>query len=151
MSVTEPPVDVGPTPEPGAAEDRIARARSRRAEIADTDDIAPKLPRGRGFKISKGHLFKIGLTTVMLVMLVVIGRPCADSVSKFVTSFDDGSGSGDKANMPKPGTVDGSGAQQPHYEVINGNMTEAEMKAAIERAKQRNAPTPPSPGSASTR
>lgn len=130
-----------------AAEDRVARARSRRAKAGDEDDIAPKLPRGGGFKISKGHLFKIGLTTVFLVMLIVIRKPCADSTAKFVTSFDEvGSGS-DSAKMPKPGTVDGSGSAQQRYEVIHGDMTEAEMKAAIERAKLRNRGEPSSTGS----
>lgn len=123
-----------PSDEPvAAAEDRVARARMRRVGAAHEDDIAPKLPRGSGFKISKGHFFKITLTAALLVFLIVIQRPCADAVSKFVTSFDEQAP--EKAKMPKPGTVDGSGA--PQYEIIRGDMTEAEMKAAIERAKAR--------------
>ena len=117
-----------------AAEDRVARARSRRSAVADEDDIAPKLPRGSGFKISMGHLIKIALTASLLVMLIAIQRPCANAVSSFVTSFDEGSAAkDDKAKMPKPGTVDGSGGT--HYETIRGDMTEEEMRAAIERAK----------------
>ena len=117
---------------PTGAEDRVARARSRRNKAADEGDVAPKLPRGGGFRIGKGHLIKIALTASLLVMLIVVQRPCADAVSKFVTGFDDQGAA--QANMPKPGTVDGSGAQ---YEVIRGDMTEAEMKAAVERAKAR--------------
>ncbi len=135
-----------PVDEPvAAAEDRVARARMRRAKAADEGDIAPKLPRGSGFKISKAHVIKIVLTGALLVMLIVIQRPCADAVSKFVTGFDDQSAA--QAKMPKPGNVDGSGAQ---YEVIRGDMTEAEMKAAIERAKARAATGSQRAGSAST-
>jgi hypothetical protein len=118
-----------------AAEDRVARARLRRTGAADEDDIAPKLPRGAGFKISKSHLFKITLTAALLVMLIAIQRPCADAVSKFVTSFDETSET-DKAQMPKPGNVDGSGSGG-QYEMIRGDMTEAEMKAAVERARAK--------------
>lgn len=119
------------TPDPAsAAEDRVARSRIRRANAADADDLAPKLPRGRGFRISKGHLFKITLTAGLLVMLIFIQRPCANAVSNFVTGFD-GQGSGDKAKMPKPGTVDGSGA--PKYETLKDNLTEDEWKAMVKR------------------
>ena len=153
---SDPPVTETAADKAAAAEDRVARARSRRSAVADEDDIAPKLPRGTGFKISKGHLIKIALTASLLVMLIVIQRPCANAVSSFVTSFDEGSGAkDDKAKMPKPGTVDGSGG--PVYETIRSDMTEAEMKAAIERAKARaghgsaaagSAPGSSTPGSA---
>ena len=125
-------------PEPpghSAAEDRVARARMRRVGVADVGDIAPKLPRGSGFKMSKGHFFKIVLTASFLVMLVVIQRPCANAVSGFVTSFDEGSPA-DQQKMPKPGNVDGSGATQ--FETLRGDLTEDEWKAIVERAKLRN-------------
>ncbi len=134
--MSDEPVTETPPDGTSAAEDRVARARARRAAAADEGDIAPKLPRGSGFKISKGHLIKITLTASLLVMLIVIQRPCSDAVSKFVTGFDGGSDKeAAKSKMPKPGTVDGSGGTQ--YETIRGDMTEAELKAAIERAKAR--------------
>lgn len=128
-----------------AAEDRIARARMRRAGKADEGDVAPRLPRGSGFKISKGHLFKITLTAGLLVMLIAIQRPCADAVSKFVTSFDE-QGS-DSSKMPQPGTVERGGSQQ--FEVIRSDMSEAEMRAAVERARARAGATGSADGSGS--
>ncbi len=122
--------------EVGIAEDRVARARSRRSKAADEGDVAPKLPRGSGFKIGKGHLIKIALTASLLVMLIVVQRPCADAVSGFVTGFDGQGSDKDKAKalMPKPGNVDGSGGA-PHYEMLKSTLTEAEWKAMVERQR----------------
>lgn len=108
--------------------------------VAD-DEPVPRLPRTRGFKLSRAALVRIVMTGVLLVLIIAIQRPCADTVSKFVTSFGaEGSGSAGAA-MPKPGTVDqpsgrGSAAD---YESLRPDMTEAEIKAAMERAKQKAA------------
>ena len=116
------------------AEDRIVRSRVRRQEALADEEI-PKLPRGRGFKLSSSQLLKIGLTAGVLVMLIAVQRPCANSVSNFVVDFDRGSGSA-KVQMPKPDTVQPA-QPEPEYELLHPGMTEAEMKAVIERAKQR--------------
>jgi uncharacterized membrane protein YgcG len=99
------------------------------------DEPVPRIPRRVGFKISSAAIFRIALTGAMLAMIVVVRRPCADSVSDFVVDFDQvGSGG---AQMPKPGTVDepsGTGSAGD-YEALRSDMTEAELKAAIERAR----------------
>ncbi len=87
-------------------------------------------------------IVRIVLTAGLLAMLVIGARPCANATSRFVTGFGD-EGSAAKA-MPKPGTVDvpapevGSAGA---YERLGPDMTEAEVKAAIERAKQKAAAT----------
>ncbi|MFT3700571.1 MAG: hypothetical protein QM831_45930 [Kofleriaceae bacterium] len=97
-----------------------------------TDDDVPKLPRGGGFKLSSPQIFRILLTAALLVALIVMTKPCANGVSKFVMGFGSGSGSGS-------GSGAGSGSAQPDpYEHLSGNMSEAEIKAAMERAKQKN-------------
>lgn len=109
---------------------------------ADDDDV-PKLPRSRGLKLSRPQLIRIVLTGLLLALVVVIQKPCADTVSTFVTSFGD-EGSATTA-MPKPGTVDQQ--QQPasdvgsasDYEKIPDNMTEADYKAMVERQKAKQA------------
>jgi hypothetical protein len=105
----------------------------------DRDDDVPRLPRGSGLKLSTAAIFRILLTAALLVMIVVAQRPCADAVSGFVTSFDHepgGSGSAaPQAQMPKPGTVDVP-RTDPCAEPLRADMNEAEMAAAIERAKQ---------------
>ncbi|MEO8707383.1 MAG: hypothetical protein ABI867_45570 [Kofleriaceae bacterium] len=119
--------------------DRIDVRTAKRRTHADDDETVPKLPRGPGFSISTGQLVKIVMTAALLVMLIVIQRPCADGVSKFVTDFDErGSAS---ATMPRPGTVDraGSATQGSDYELLRPDMTEAETRAAIERAKAKAA------------
>jgi hypothetical protein len=103
------------------------------ADRADRDDEpVPKLPRGRGLKFSGPEVFRIGMTLVTLIGVVVLARPCADSVSGFVMGMD-GSGSA-AGKMPKPGTVD----EPQQFEEIKPGMSDAEIKAAIERAKARS-------------
>jgi hypothetical protein len=113
------------------AEDRVARSRARRAAAQNDEDVV-KLPRGKGFILSKGQLLKVVLTASLLVFLLVIQRPCSEGVSKFVTSFDDPGSAA--AKMPKPGTVDPSSGSAACNVMLTADMTEAEMKAAIEKA-----------------
>lgn len=99
-------------------------------------DVVPKLPRGRGLKLSGPAIFRILLTVITLVGVVFLTRPCADSVSGFVMGMDgsNGGSAGAAQKMPKPGTVD----QPQQFEQLRPDMTEAELKAAVERAKARN-------------
>lgn len=103
------------------------------------DAPVPRLPRSPGFKLSGPQLVRIGLTGALLVLVIAIQRPCADSVSKFVTSFgEEGSATG---AMPRPGAVEppsGRGSASD-YEPLRPDMTEAEIKAAIERSKAKAA------------
>jgi hypothetical protein len=116
--------------------------------MADDDEPVPRIPRTRGFKLSTPQLVRIALTVALLVLIIMVQRPCADSVSKFVTGFgEEGSAT---TTMPKPGTVDqpsgvGSAAD---YEQLRPGMTEAEIKAAIERSKARAAERARASGSA---
>lgn len=98
---------------------------------SDPDEAVPKLPRGRGLKFSGPEMFRVLMTLMTLVGLVLLARPCANAVSGFVMGMD---GSAAKA-MPKPGNVE----QPQQYEQLKPDMTEAELKAAIARAKARNA------------
>ena len=112
------------------------------------DEPVPRIPRTRGFKLSMPQLVRIGLTGALLVLVVVIRRPCSDSVSKLVTSFgEEGSGA---VRMPRPGTVEepaGRGSAGD-YETLRPGMTEAEIKAAIERSKAKAAERARAAGSA---
>ena len=114
-------------------------------------DEVPKLPRGRGLKFSKPELFRIALTIITLLGVIVMAKPCANAVSGFVAGFE-GSAS---TSMPKPGTVD-QPMPGPHYEEIRPGMTDDEIKAVIERSRARanaasgGATPAPSAGSATT-
>jgi hypothetical protein len=111
-----------------------------------TDDV-PRLPRGRGLRLSRPQMVRIAGTLVLLVFLVVMQRPCADAVSTFVTSFGDRGSAA--VQMPKPGNVDmpgsaGSGSNgalqgEGQFERLRPDMTEDEIKAVIERARTKAA------------
>ncbi|NVB84883.1 MAG: hypothetical protein HOV81_41315 [Kofleriaceae bacterium] len=105
---------------------------STKAGSAGDDEPVPKLPRGRGMKFSGPQIARIAMTLVTLVGVMFLAKPCANAVSNFVMSYEQGSGSA----MPKPGNVDmpvGTG----QYEQLKPGMSEAEIKAAMERAKAK--------------
>jgi hypothetical protein len=104
------------------------------AEPRDTDDSdVPKLPRGRGIKLGTAELFRIAITIAFLVAVIMLTKPCSNAVSTFVVGFGSGSGSGSAA-----GSGSGSAKIDP-YERLTPDMTEAQVKAAIERSKAKNA------------
>ena len=125
----------------------MADASDPRNDLAgspDASDAVPKLPRGRGLRLSRPQLIRIAGTLLLLVFLLFMQHPCADAVSRFVTGFgDQGSAA---AQMPRPGTVDlpqagsgsGSNAADP-YEHLKPGMTDDEVKAVIDRARVRAA------------
>lgn len=124
------------------------------AEPATADDV-PRLPRGRGLRLSGPQLVRIAGTVCLLVFLIVVQRPCANAVSTFVTSFGSSADRGSAAAaMPRPGTVDvsqgsgsagaaGSGAagsqglRLDQYERLRPGMTDDEVKAVIDRARRK--------------
>jgi hypothetical protein len=98
------------------------------------------LPRGRGFKLSMPMMVRIGGTLALLVVLLMMQKPCATAVSKFVTGFGDQGSAG--SAMPRPGTVEQpapapAADRYDDYEQLGSHMSEAEIKAAIERAKAK--------------
>ena len=109
----------------------------------DDGEPVPRLPRGRGLRLSVPELLRIAVLAILLVFLIVTQKPCASAVSRFVTSFG-GQGSAAKA-MPRPDNVDvpgsgaGSGSGLEGYERLRPGMTDDELKAAIERARARAA------------
>jgi hypothetical protein len=113
----------------------------------DGDEPVPKLPRGRGLKFSGPELLRIVMTLVALVGVIVLARPCANSVSSFVMGY---SGSDSASKMPKPGVEPPAPApdELEKYEHLRPGMSDEEMKAAIERAKAKNAGSAQGAGSA---
>jgi hypothetical protein len=98
-----------------------------------SDEPVPKLPRGRGIKLSGPTLFRVVMMSIALIGVIFLARPCANSVSSFVMGFDPGSAGSAK---PKPDKV---APPTPQYEELRPGMTEQEIKAAIERSKARAA------------
>ena len=107
-------------------------------DASNAEPPVPKLPRGRGLKLSGPELFRIALTLIALIGLIVLTKPCAHAVSGFVTSFDHDKDS--QKAMPKPGNVDvPTQGSDDRFERLTPGMTEQEIKAAVERSKARNA------------
>ena|ERR1051325_7498913 len=84
------------------------------------DEDVPKLPRGRGIRLSRPELFRIAMTLIVLVAVILFTKPCAHAVSSFVTSFDNSKSAKKKC--------DG-------YVKLTPGMTDEQTRAAIEKAK----------------
>ena len=97
---------------------------SRRRRLAD--DV-PRLPRGRGITLSTAQLVRIVMVAVALVALIALQKPCANSVGRFVTSFQQPDAGSAIARPDAGATPDGV--------MLHGSMTPAELEAAIARAR----------------
>ena len=104
------------------------------ADADSTGEPVPRLPRGRGLKLSGPELLRVLVLAVLLVFLIVSAQPCSNAVSRFVTSFGSGAGSGSAAGK---GSGSGSGSGLDGYERLRPGMTDDEVKAAIERSRAR--------------
>ena len=122
--------------------------------MSEDSEPVPKLPRGRGLKLTGPEVFRILITGAMLVAVLVLAKPCGNAMSNFVMGFDNGSNKG--SAMPKPGTVDlpGSAAQLPgsagDYVELHPGMTDEQVQQAIEQAKAKAKQHAGSAGSAAS-
>jgi hypothetical protein len=57
--------------------------------VSDGDEPVARVPRGRWFGKAPRtiELLRIGMVGTLLVVIVVLGRPCAEGMSRFVESF----------------------------------------------------------------
>lgn len=76
-------------------------------------------------KFSMGQIVRIVGVATALIALIVLQKPCAKSMSKFVTSFGDE----DAAVRRIDAGVDAGGV------MLRGDMTPAELEAAIDRER----------------
>jgi len=91
------------------------------------DDEVPRLPRGRGMRLSTAQLIQIVMVAVALVAVIVLQKPCARSVSRFVNSFELSDGGVARA--------DAASAAAPDGVMLRGDMTPAQIEAAIAEAR----------------
>lgn len=90
----------------------------------------PRIPRGRGLSLSFGQVLRIVTVAVALLALVVLQKPCAKSVSRFVTDFGpNDAGVAPSSSPPR------SPAPMPQGVHIRSDMTPAEIEAAVAQAK----------------
>jgi hypothetical protein len=99
--------------------------------VSPRDPDVPKLPRGRGMKFSFGQIVRILMVATLLVALIVLQKPCARSVSKLVTSFDDVDAAVRLLDARPDGGV-----------LLRGDMTPAELEAAINQERGIDAGAP---------
>lgn len=118
----------------GASPDRSSGDARRPA--AD-DEPVPRLPRGRGLKLSFPEIARIVMIAAMLIAVMVLRRPCAESTGRFIESFEP--------------PVDAGPARAPgqlppgRYIPLTGEMTEQELRDRLELLEQIDAGAATSP------
>ena len=56
--------------------------------MSEPGDDTPKLPRGKWFgNLRAVEIIRIGMVATVLVVVIVLGRPCADGIARFVESY----------------------------------------------------------------
>lgn len=111
------------------------------------DDDVPRLPRGKGLALSTAEIIRIVMVAVALVAVLVLQKPCARSMGRFITSFnppDAGVAVPDAASVaPGAGaTVTTQAVEAGGTVLLQGTMTPAELEAAIARARAGQAGAP---------
>jgi hypothetical protein len=85
----------------------------------------PRLPRGRGIRLSPLEIGRIVSVALLLVAVIALRGPCADSVGRFVGTFD-----------PPVAAVDAGAASVPSgYVRLRSDMTEPELRKAVDEAR----------------
>jgi hypothetical protein len=103
------------------------------------DEPVPRLPRGRGMKLSFPMIIRIVVVAVSLIALIVLAKPCSKAVSSFVVGFGNPDAAvriPDAAPLPP---IEGT--------ILRSDMTPAELEAAIERERARAGVTATDAGS----
>ena len=115
----------------------------------DDSEPVPKLPRGRGLKLTGPEVFRVLITATMLIVVLILAKPCGEAVSKFVMGMD---GSGKGSALPTPGKLEvpqlpGSAGD---YVELHPGMTDEEVRQAIEQAKAKQRERQAASGSAAS-
>jgi len=107
------------------------------------DAPVPRLPRGKGIRLSTQSVIRIGMFATLLVAVVVMQRPCADNVSRFVTSFGPDAGASARPTPAAPAATPPA-AELPAGDFVRltPDMTEEEIRRKIGQATGNGAPEP---------
>ncbi len=54
----------------------------------DSEEPVPRLPRGKGMRLSGQGLFRIGMIAILLFAVVTLREPCADGIATLMDRFD---------------------------------------------------------------
>lgn len=101
------------------------------------DDDVPRLPRGRGVTLNRMQLLRIIATAVMLVLVLVLTKPCARATGKFVQSFQPPDAGPAAGPITKPDQIDVPGSSGVYVDLKG--LTPEQQKAAIEKARKEAA------------
>lgn len=95
----------------------------------------PRLPRGRGIKLTGPEVFRILIFAAMLVGVLALRQPCSDGVASFMGQFeplDAGMGDGGPpTTRPGPRSFESDSVE---YIRITGDMSEQEIKQKLDQA-----------------
>lgn len=101
----------------------------------------PRLPHGKGIRISGPAIVRILMFAALLLAVLALRKPCADGVSRFITQFDepDAGVAGAVRNARHAGDAgaaapDTSAWPAGQYIEIKGPLTDEQLKVILEKA-----------------
>lgn len=109
-------------------------SRRRRQQL---DDDVPRLPRGRGVTLDRVQVLRIVVTAVLLVLVLVLTKPCANATGKFVQSFQPPDAGPAAGPITKPDQIDVPGSSGVYVDLKG--LTPEQQQAAIEKARKEAA------------
>lgn len=116
----------------GSEQGRVALEAEKGADgrpeaSAGADEPVPRLPRGRGLSLSVPEILRIAMFLALLIAVVTLRQPCADSAGRFVESFE-------PPDETAPAQVEPAQVELPpgKYIRLTGEMSEEEIRQKIE-------------------
>lgn len=98
--------------------------------MSEREPPVPKLPRGKGMSLTGPAIFRILVFGSLLVAVIVLQGPCAESIGRFFGSFDPPpADAGVEEQTPDPYADD--------YVRIGSDASEAEIREIFEQEKQK--------------
>jgi hypothetical protein len=110
----------------------------RQSQPPADDEAVPRLPRGRGIKLSFAEIMRILMILAMLIGVLALRRPCAQSTGRFIESFEPPV---DAGPVQTPGQLPAG-----RYIRVSGEMTEEELREKLELLAPSDAGAESAPG-----
>lgn len=123
-----PPAGASPGGAPGQSSHDISQP------LHEDDEPVPRLPRGRGLKLSFPEIARILMIVAMLIAMMMLRRPCAENTGRFIESFEPPVDAGPTRT---PGQL-----PPGRYVPLTGEMTEQELRDKLELLDRIDAGAP---------
>ena len=115
----------------------------------DESEPIPRLPRGKGLSLAGPQLVRIAMFVALLVAVLFLRQPCADGIANFMGQFEtgeDATSTVDPASSTTSEPVPDDDELGSGFVRLRGDMSEEELKKALDQADAETDSPPRSGG-----